>query len=87
MKNTNEKEIKILFFKYNEIGKPIKITMEGVGEINVTYDDEGEIEKVESESGNKMALKVTMAFQNLLSIVKPASVSIDTEFNSISTGI
>ncbi|EMR02169.1 DUF6531 domain-containing protein [Cesiribacter andamanensis] len=60
-----------LYFAYNSIQKPSKIRMEGGGQINVTYDERGEIEKVDSPDGHSMALKVTQAFQNLLTVAKP----------------
>ena len=37
----------------------------------------GEIKNVESKAGQKMALQVTQAFQNLLSIVRPAGVNLN----------
>lgn len=67
---------RVLSFDYNAMGKPVKIVMEKVGEILVDYDNYGEIKKVESKAGHKMALQVTQAFQNLLSIVKPAGVNL-----------
>ncbi|MBT3981313.1 MAG: hypothetical protein HOE90_08160 [Bacteriovoracaceae bacterium] len=73
----SSKKKRILSFKYNSMGKPVEITMSKVGKINVAYDNYGEIKKVESKAGNKMALQVTQAFQNLLSIVKPAGVSLN----------
>jgi hypothetical protein len=66
-----------LSFKYNALGKPVVIEMEKVGKINVAYDNYGEIKKVVSDAGHKMALQVTQAFQNLLSIVKPAGVNLN----------
>jgi YD repeat-containing protein len=74
-KSNNER--RILAFKYNALGKPVEIEMEKVGKINVAYDNYGEIKKVESNAGHKMALQVTQAFQNLLSIVKPAGVNLN----------
>lgn len=68
---------RILAFKYNALGKPVEIEMEKVGKINVAYDNYGEIRKVESSAGHKMALQVTQAFQNLLTIVKPAGVNLN----------
>ena len=65
-----------LLFKYNTMGKPIAIEIEGEGKIDVTYDKYGEIERVDSEDGHSMALKVTQAFQNLLAIVKPSGVNL-----------
>lgn len=66
-----------LEFKYNAQGKPTEIAMNKVGKINVKYDNYGEIQKVESKSGHKMALQVTQAFQSLLAIVKPAGVNLN----------
>lgn len=66
-----------LAFKYNALGKPVEIAIQKVGKINVSYDNYGEIKKVHSKSGHKMALQVTQAFQNLLSIVKPAGVNLN----------
>ncbi|MEK6624862.1 MAG: DUF6531 domain-containing protein [Bdellovibrionota bacterium] len=74
-KKTNVK--RSLSFKYNALGKPVEIAMENVGKINVAYDNYGEIKKVESDAGHKMALQVTQAFQALLSIVKPAGVNLN----------
>jgi YD repeat-containing protein len=71
------KRKRTLAFKYNALGKPVEIVMEKVGKINVAYDNYGEIKKVESKSGHKMALQVTQAFQSLLSIVKPAGVNLN----------
>ena len=68
---------RVLAFKYNALGKPVEIEMEKIGKINVAYDNYGEIKKVESSAGHKMALQVTQAFQNLLSIVKPAGVNLN----------
>ena len=70
-------ERRVLAFKYNALGKPVEIEMEKIGKINVAYDNYGEIKKVESNAGHKMALQVTQAFQNLLSIVKPAGVNLN----------
>lgn len=65
-----------LTFKYNAQGKPAKIKLAGKGEINVEYDEHGEIAKVESKQGAKMALQVTEAFQLLLSVVKVGGVDL-----------
>lgn len=72
-----KKKKRVLTFKYNALGKPVEIAMSKVGKINVAYDNYGEIKKVESKSGHKMALQVTQAFQSLLSIVKPAGVNLN----------
>ena len=67
----------VLEFAYNSQGKPVEITMGGVGKINVEYDNYGEIKNVKSKQGHKMALKVTQAFQALLKIVKPAGANLN----------
>jgi hypothetical protein len=61
-----------LTFKYNAMGKPVVIRLLGKGEIKVQYDAQGEISKVDSKQGAKMALGVTEAFQMLLQVVKVA---------------
>ncbi len=63
-------------FKYNENSKPIEITDPSLGTITVSYTNSGEIKKVESTAGRKIALQVTSAFQNLLDIIRPAGVSL-----------
>ena len=75
--NTQTNERRTLEFKYNSMGKPVEIAMQGVGKINVSYDNYGEIQNVQSDSGTQMAMKVTRAFQSLLSIVKPAGVNLN----------
>ncbi len=70
-------ERRTLNFRYNALGKPVEIAMDKVGKINVAYDNYGEIMKVDSDAGHKMALQVTQAFQSLLSIVKPAGVNLN----------
>ena len=82
IKKMMDKDVKggktrVLSFKYNALGKPVEIEMDKVGKINVAYDNYGEIKKVESKQGHKMALQVTQAFQSLLSIVKPAGVNLN----------
>ncbi|MDI3324304.1 CHAT domain-containing protein [Pontibacterium granulatum] len=59
-----------LSFEYGLLGKPTRITLKDVGEIRVRYDGNGEIEKVSSDAGHRMALRVTQAFQSLLGMVK-----------------
>ncbi len=72
----SSKKKRALSFKYNSLGKPVEIAMSKVGKINVAYDNYGEIKKVESKAGHRMALQVTQAFQSLLKIVKPAGVNL-----------
>lgn len=70
--NRTDKTRRELTFKYNTAGKPTEIVLVGTGKIAVDYDDKGEISKVSSSQGAKMALQVTQAFQNLLSVVAVA---------------
>lgn len=65
-----------LAFTYNKNSKPLTITLKGVGEITVIYAANGDIEKVDSSAGRKIALEVTSAFQRLLDILRPAGVSL-----------
>lgn len=65
-----------LKFQYNTKGKPTHITLVGVGQIDVEYDDAGEITKVNSQKGMVMALQVTQIFQNLLSVVSVAGAKL-----------
>lgn len=65
---------RVLKFDYNEQGKPTKVILEGVGAIDVAYDEFGNVVRVESDAGHQMSLLVTQAFQNLLTLVKPSGV-------------
>ncbi|MEK6705928.1 MAG: DUF6531 domain-containing protein [Bdellovibrionota bacterium] len=67
---------RVIKFKYNENSKPIEITDPSLGSITVTYNNSGEIKKVDSSAGRKIAVQVTSAFQNLLDIIRPAGVSL-----------
>lgn len=73
MVDQNQRQIN---FKYNENSKPIEITDPKLGTITVSYSNSGEIKKVESTAGRKIALQVTSAFQNLLDIIRPAGVNL-----------
>ena len=65
-----------LDFEYNSLNKPIEIRMKNVGKINVDYNNNGGIKRVESKAGPKMAPQVLQAFQSLRDIVRPAGVSL-----------
>ena len=65
---------RVLGFKYNAQDKPVLISLQGKGNIDVSYDKKGEISKVSSKQGAVMALNVTQAFQTLLSMVQVAGV-------------
>lgn len=76
-KDSKTKKVRTLSFEYNALDKPEVIKMDKVGQIHVTYDNYGDIKRVESKAGHKMAMQVTQAFQNLLAIVKPAGVNLN----------
>jgi len=63
-------------FKYNENSKPVEIIDPALGSITVSYTNSGEVKKVDSKGGRKIALQVTSAFQNLLEIIRPAGVTL-----------
>jgi YD repeat-containing protein len=73
MMDQNRKQI---HFKYNESSKPVEITDPSMGTITVAYANNGEVKKVDSSGGRKIALAVTSAFQNLLEIIRPAGVTL-----------
>jgi len=63
-------------FEYNRNSKPVRISCAGIGDITVTYNDNGEIEKVDSPQGRKVAEQVTSSFQDLLDLIRPAGVNL-----------
>ena len=75
-RNEKTKEEKILDFDYNALGKPTQIKLKNVGQINVNYNNNGSIKKVESKQGPKMAYQINQAFLSLRSIVKPSGVNL-----------
>jgi YD repeat-containing protein len=70
--NRAENTRRELTFKYNDAGRPTEIILVGIGKIAVEYDDAGEISKVDADGGTKVAIQVTLAFQNLMGLVKVA---------------
>ena len=63
-------------FTYNDASKPSTIEANGVGTIHVTYNDDGEINDVQSDSGRDVTLKVTAPFQKLLEVIPPAGLNV-----------
>ncbi len=63
-------------FKYNENSKPVEISDPKMGTIVVSYTNSGEVKKVDSSGGRRIALAVTSSFQNLLEIIRPAGVTL-----------
>lgn len=65
---------KLVKIKYeSKFGKPAFVTRPGLGSIQVTYKTDGEIQKVESKEGPKVAVQVAGIFNNLLDIIAPAT--------------
>ena len=75
--NKNKKK-ETLNFKYNTLGKPVEISMQGVGKMNVIYNNVGKVKKVKSDKGAQVANRVTRTFLSLLAVVKPAGVNLNS---------
>lgn len=65
-----------LEFTYNEANRPVEIKDPAMGSIKVEYTQNGEVKKVDHNGDRKIASQITMAFQNLLEILRPAGVSL-----------
>jgi YD repeat-containing protein len=71
-----DQDKRTLQFTYNDASRPVEISDPSVGSIKVRYTNSGDIQKVDSSGGRKIALQVTSAFQNLLDIIRPAGVTL-----------
>lgn len=60
----------------NKFGKPATVERPGVGTLQVSYKNNGEINKVDSPAGPTVAVQVAGAFNNLLEVVEPAGVDL-----------
>jgi YD repeat-containing protein len=67
---------KTLRFEYNREARPIRIEVDQVGALDITYTPSGEVENVDSKSGRAVALEVTSMFQSLLELIRPADVKL-----------
>jgi YD repeat-containing protein len=54
-------------------GKPSLVTRPGVGTITVSYNADGQIDKVDSKQGPTVAVQVASTFNNLLDVIAPAT--------------
>lgn len=63
-------------FKYDANSKPLTITDPAVGSIVVQYSNSGEIKKVDTQGGRKIAQQVASSFQGLMDIIRPAGVTL-----------
>jgi len=65
---------KTLYVSYNDYNKPSKITVAGIGSVEVIYDMHGEIETFKSDTaGHKLAVDITKSFQDMLILIKAAT--------------
>lgn len=65
---------KVVSVKYEgRFGKPSVVSIKGLGTINVTYKANGEIDKVNSDDGTRVAVQVASIFNNLLDLIAPAT--------------
>lgn len=65
---------KIVKIKYEaRFGKPEIVSRPGLGTIKVSYNQNGDVKKVESKDGPKVAVQVASIFNNLLDIIAPAT--------------
>ncbi|MCB0413825.1 MAG: cell wall-associated protein wapA, partial [Bdellovibrionales bacterium] len=68
---------KIVKITYNEkFGKPLSVYRPGLGKITVSYNSNGEINKVISKQGPRIAVQVANVFNNLLEIISPATTDL-----------
>lgn len=69
----------VLSFEYNDAGQPTLIAMTGGGKLVISYDEEGEIKKINvaDGKGHEVSEKLLDTMQNLLRIIKPAGVDIN----------
>ena len=65
---------KLVKIRYeSKFGKPAFVTRPGLGTLQVTYQDDGEIAKVDSKEGPNVAVQVASIFNNLLDLIAPAT--------------
>lgn len=64
-----------LALKYNEISKPVEISDGKLGVVKFTYKNSGEVDKIESNGGNNVAMEVMRILQSLIDITAPAGVT------------
>ncbi len=72
----DKEAVRVVTFEHNASGQPIKIGLQGIGEIFVQYDANGKIVDIKSKKGQEVAVKVTEAFTKLLNILEHAGVNL-----------
>ncbi|MBP5296251.1 MAG: hypothetical protein J6Y94_02845, partial [Bacteriovoracaceae bacterium] len=75
--NKGKKLNRSLEFTYNSLGRPVVIKMDKVGQINVSYNNNGDVNSVDSKKGGPaVAAEISKTFQSLLAMVRPAGVDL-----------
>lgn len=64
-----------LIMTYNRDSQPTVLAMPGVGKVLVDYDRGGKIDKVSSEGGRKVALRITALFSKLQDVIREAGAN------------
>ena len=68
---------KYVNIKYNErTGLPSRVVRPGLGAISLSYKKNGEIDKINSKEGPRVAIQVASIFNNVLSIIALTSVDV-----------
>jgi hypothetical protein len=62
---------------YGANDRLVRLEAEGVGVVLVEYGEHGELTRVSSPEGRRVALEVTSVMQALLDLIRPASVKAD----------
>lgn len=69
-----DQENRVLHISYDaRFGKPEFVSYEGVGNIHMTYGDNGEVKDIQSEQDNTLALEIASLFNNMLELVADAT--------------
>lgn len=78
-KNPDHSASRSLAFTYNTKGKPLIVNLEGVGTLNVTYDDQTqtEVNDVKSSKGLAVYNEVRSVFSSFMEVISPTGISLD----------
>ncbi len=72
IKKISDQSKKIILITYNQkLNKPQKITRPGVGSIQVSYDENGEIDRSKTKTDPAVATQVTNVFNGFLELISP----------------
>lgn len=68
---------KVVKIQYEDrFDKPAVVNRPGLGTIKVSYKNDGEIDKIQSDEGPLVATQVASSFSNLLEIISPATAEV-----------